>query len=77
VDGDAAESSIALLYLADMNAAPNAHTELLCLLLEATACPDRAHGALEGGHEAIARLIDERAPEGGDRLPAEATVLSK
>jgi hypothetical protein len=77
VDGDAAEGSIAFLYLTNMNAAPNADAQLLRLLVEAAACPDRAYGALKGRHQAVARLVDERAAEGGDGMPAEAAVLSE
>src|SRR5919205_129570 len=77
MDRDAAQSSVALLYLTNMNAAPNADIQLLRLLVEAAACPDRAHRPLEGRHQAIARLIDERPAKGGDCVSAEAAVFGK
>jgi hypothetical protein len=75
VDRDATERSVAFLHLAKVDTAPNAHTQLLRLVLEAAAGPDRIYGALEGGKEAIARLIDKRTSEGGNNVPGELAVF--
>src|SRR5262249_11499271 len=77
VHRDAAEGSVAFLHLAEVDAAANADTQLLRLLLEAAACPNGANWALESGKEAIARLIDEPTSEGGNSEVCEPAVLGQ